>query len=803
MVASPAAAGPAPGAVPTGARVPRFEVALLVGALAGLAVGAGLALAGHGGAADLAWSVTTLAGIVPAGWWVVDAARHRRLGADVVALLALVGTLAVGEPLAGAVITVMLASGRALEARAAARATRELHALVARAPRVVHRYAAGGGDAGAAGGEPAQALVEEPPIDAVVPGDLLLVKPGEVVPVDGLVERGTAVLDESALTGEPLPVERAEGEAVRSGVVNAGGPFDLRATTRAADSTYAGIVRLVGAAEAGSAPFVRLADRYAGLFLVLSLALSGLAWALSGDPVRAVAVLVVATPCPLILAAPVAVVAGLSRAAQRGVVIKGGAALESLAAAEVLLCDKTGTLTEGRPTLAEVVPATGAPLTADELLRLAAAVDQVSPHVLAAAVVRAARARGLALPLPSSVEERAGHGVRGVVDGHEVAVGKAGWLLPGTLPPWARHVRRRADLDGALTVFVVVDGEPVGALVLDDPIRVDAARTVRRLRRDGIRRIVMVTGDRADVAETVGSVLGVDAVLAERTPEEKVEAVRVERRAGHTVMVGDGINDAPALALADVGVAIGARGATASSEAADVVLTVDRLDRLGEAVVIARRARRIARQSVVAGIALSITAMLAAAAGLLPPVAGALLQEVIDVAVILNALRALRSHETALDLEQEEADVARRFSGEHQVLRPDIERLRAVADAIGTRPHDEALAGVRDVHRFLVEEVQPHEEAEDAVLYPVLARVLGGSDPTGTMSRAHVEIIHHIRRVGRLLDEIDPVDPDPEDLVELRRVLYGLYAVLHLHFAQEDEGYLSLVDEAGHDAARA
>ena len=753
---------------------------LLWVAVAGLTLGALLHGVGRTEAGDLAWAATAGLGAVASTGWVLAAARQGRLGVDLLAAVALVGTLATEEYVAGALITVMLASGRALEARAAARARRDLSALLERAPRVVHRYEGG--------------VLTSPDPALVVPGDRLLVQPGEVVPVDGRVEAGAAVLDESALTGEPLPVERAEGDTVGSGVVNAGGPFDLRATTTAEDSTYAGIVRLVAAAEASSAPFVRMADRYASAFLVVGFAVAGVAWLLSGDPERAVAVLVVATPCPLILAAPVAIVSGLSRAAKRGVVIKGGAALESLADAEVLLFDKTGTLTRGRPTVAEIVTVDPGSVGADEVLRLAASLDQVSPHVLAAAVVRAARGRGLALSLPSAVDERPGQGVAGEVEGRLVEVGNAQWILPGASPPWAHAVRRRADLDGALTVFVRVDGAPIGAIVLDDPIRPDAARTIRRLRRGGVQRVVMVTGDRSDVAQTVGAVIGVDEVLAERSPAEKVDAVRAEGDR-HTIMVGDGINDAPALALADVGVAIGARGATASSEAADVVLTVDRLDRLGDAMAIARRSRAIARQSAVAGIALSLLAMGAAALGLLPPAWGALLQELIDVAVILNALRVLKVPGGETRVNAADEALVHQFSGEHRSLRPDLDRLRVAADQIGVVAPDRALAAVHEAHRFLVEDLLPHEEAEDTVLYPVFAKVLGGRDPTGTMSRAHVEIGHLVRRIGRLLDEVDPVDPDPDELLELRRVLYGLHAILELHFAQEDEGYLSLIDD--------
>ena len=473
--------------------------------------------------------------------------------------------------------------------------------------------------------------------------------------------------------------------------------------------------------------------------------------------------------------------------------VKGGAALEQLARGEILLFDKTGTITVGRPTVTDVV--TAGTMGADDVLRLAASLDQVSPHVLAAAVVRGAHARSLALSMPSDAEEVPGHGVRGTVEGHSVVLGKASWMSPPPNDSWVRPVRRRAELDGALTVFVQVDGVAVGALLLDDPIRTDAPRTIRQLRRDGIRRIVMVTGDREEPAQTVGAVIGVDEVLAERTPSEKVDAVRLERRSGSTIMVGDGINDAPALALADVGVAIGARGSTASSEAADVVLTVDRLDRLGEALVIARRSRRIAFESVVAGIGLSLVAMFVAAFGYLPPAWGALLQELIDVAVILNALRALRDTTSATRLHGDEATLTRRFSAEHTSLRPEVARIRAVADALDRSRPGESLAMVQEMYRFLVEELNPHEQAEDATLYPVVARVLGGSDPTGTMSRAHVEIAHLIRRLGRVLEDLGPDGPDEADIVELRRLLYGLHAILQLHFAQEDEGYLSLADD--------
>jgi len=753
-----------------------WEATYLFAAVLGVAGGGLLHLIGAHHGATVTWTATTVLGTAGAAWWVVDGLRHSRFGVDVIALLALCGALAVGEELAGAVISVMLATGRALETWAAGRARRELRMLLERTPKEAHRYAGEG--------------LETVALDILAPGDLVLVRSGEVVPVDGSVVGSTAVADESALTGEPLPVEHPPGDPVRSGVVNAGAPFDLRVTTTSAESTYAGIVRLVRASEQSTAPFVRLADRYALWFLVVTLASASLAWLVSGDLARAVAVLVVATPCPLILAAPVAFVAGLSRAAKRGVIVKGGGTLERMAKCRTLLFDKTGTLTAGHPSVSAVVSSDG--VAPDAVLQWAASLDQVSPHVLATAVVKAAADRNLTLTLPSDVEEVPGQGVRGRVGGHDVTVGTAEWAGLHGNAPWAHATRRRAEFEGAMVVFVGVDGSPVGLLVLDDPIRPDAGRTIRELRRRGITRIVLVTGDRSVVADTVGAAIGVDEVQAERSPAEKLEAVRVERLRAPTIMIGDGINDAPALALADVGVAIGARGATASSEAADAVLAVDRLDRLGEALGIARRSRHIAQQSVIAGIGMSLAAMGVAACGYLPAVWGALLQEAIDVAVILNSLRVLLPGERTVRLVEREAEIARRFSAEHLMIRADLDELRQAADALGAHGGPDAVARLRHVHSLLVNEVLPHEQAEDDVLYPALARVLGGSDPLGPMSRGHAEIAHLVGRLGRLLDEVEPDEPDEADTAELRRLLYGLYAILRLHTAQEEESYLSL-----------
>jgi len=747
-------------------------------AFVGLGLGAVLHAAALGTAGNVVWVVVAIAGVGRSLYSMIRSVLHGRLGVDVIALLALVGAVAVREYLASAIISVMLSSGWALEAWAAGQARRELEALVERAPTSAHRLEDGG--------------LATVALSDVVPGDELMVASGELVPVDGTVTSSSAVLDESALTGEPIPVTRLVGEPVRSGVLNAGGPLRLRATTSAADSTYAGIIRLVSQAEASQAPFVRLADRYALGFLALTVVTAAGAW-IAGGAARAVAVLVVATPCPLILAAPVAFVSGLSRAAHRGIIIKGGAVLERLATCTTLLIDKTGTVTKGRPVLVEIVSAGPTPVS--DILTLAASLDQVSPHVVASAVVRAALERQCALVLPLAVEEVAGRGIRGTVSGREVSVGNATWCGVVGTPPWARSAHRKARLDGALTVFVTVDSVPTGVLVFDDPLRSDAARTLRTLREGGIRRIVMVTGDRWEVAETVGAVIGVDEVLAERSPQEKLDAVILETRSAPTIMVGDGINDAPALALADVGVAMGARGATAASEAADVVLTVDRLDRLNEAMALARRTRRIALQSIVAGMVMSLVAMAFAAFGLLPAVEGAVLQEVIDATVIFNALRALRAGRTDVRIADADSALARRFRDEHRAIRESIERVRAAADTLDTVDPIASVQRIRSIHQMLVSEVLPHEQAEEDILYPALGRLLGGNDPMGTMSRVHVEIAHQVRRLGQLVDDVDPTHFDEVDLVEMRRTLYGLHAILKLHTAQEDESFLSLAED--------
>lgn len=601
-------------------------------ALAAIAVGAAFHFAGHPVGGDAVWRIAlaVLAAelAVEVGHTVIV---ERHMGVDTIALLAMIGALALDEVLAGAVVGLMFSGGLALEEEASAHARRELTALVERAPKIAHLRADGG--------------IRDVPVGEVMVGDVAVVRTGEVVPIDGTSLSEEAVIDTSALSGEPLPLSVARGMPVLSGTANAGPPFELRADRPAAESAYAALVRLVEQAEAERAPLVRISDRYAGFFLPATMMVAGLAWALSGEAVRALAVLVVATPCPLILAAPIALIAGLSRAARAGVVVKGAGAIETLGRVRTVLFDKTGTLTVGGPAVREVAACDG--LGEAELLRLAASVDQMSAHVLGEALVRAAEEAGLQLAAPVEVDEDPGQGIVGTVDKRRVVVGSRSFLEANGVT--AAEINSAALIaghgSGEARINVAVDGRLGGVIAMADELRPDARGIVERLRAEGVRQVAMVSGDRLSVAERIGREIGVDRVYAEQSPEDKlavVRSIRDDPGLGPVMMVGDGVNDAPALALADLGIAMGAAGATVSSEAADAVITVDRVDRVADALHAGRRALLIARQSIFAGMGLSVAAMGAAALGYLPPVAGALLQEGIDLAVILNALRALR-----------------------------------------------------------------------------------------------------------------------------------------------------------------
>ncbi|MGZ6664368.1 MAG: heavy metal translocating P-type ATPase [Solirubrobacteraceae bacterium] len=597
-----------------------------------LVVGGALHVAGHPSAGSATWGTAVAvlsAELLVEVVWTVAVEHH--MGVDVIALVAMVGALVLGQELAGLIVGLMYSGGATLEQLASARARRDLTALVQRAPKVARLRV----------GDDYRTVA----VDEVVVGDIVSVRAGEVVPVDGTLASDEAVLDTSTLSGEPLPVTVSRGMEVLSGTANAGPPVEVRTERPASESAYAALVRLVARTQGQRAPFVRMADRYAGFFLPVTLAVAFGAWLASGDPVRALAVVVVATPCPLILAAPIAFVSGLSRAARSGVIVKGSGAIEALGHARTVLFDKTGTLTVGSPELREVIPRDA--VSPAELLRLAASVDQLSVHVLGDTLARAAMDSGLALAEPDHVREEPGQGIEGIVDGRTVAVGSREFLLDVGVPgaEIASAVASSGHGSGEARVLVAADGHLLGVIVMADELRPDAVEIVRRLRAEGVSLLAMVSGDRRSVAERIGRELGIDRVYAELTPQDKLEVVRSIRARPElrpVVMVGDGVNDAPALTLADVGIAMGAAGATVSSETADAVVVVDRIDRVVDAVHAGRRSVFIARQSVLCGMGLSIAAMGVAAAGYLPPVAGALLQEGIDLAVILNALRALR-----------------------------------------------------------------------------------------------------------------------------------------------------------------
>ncbi|MDE2256380.1 MAG: heavy metal translocating P-type ATPase [Xanthomonadaceae bacterium] len=755
----------------------RTDRLIFAACLAGLGGGASLWLVNERMAAAWSWAIAAALAALSLSARIVVTLRRREAGVDVLALLAIVGALALHQQLTAAVIAVMLASGRLLESYAERRAGREMSALLGRVPHNVHRYRDG--------------VLEQVPLAGIEPGDRLLVRHGEVLAVDGTLGSERAVLDESALTGEALPVSYRRGAALRSGTLNAAEAFDLVATAAAAASTYAGIVKLVEAAQRSTAPAARLADRYAFWFVPLALMLAGTAWLISGDAIRALAVIVVATPCPLLLAVPVAIVSGISRCAHRGVLVKGGAALEALAAAKTLFFDKTGTLTGGQARLTAVhsVAAGGE----NDLLRTTASLEQVSNHVIAAAVVRAAQERDLTLTVPVAVAETPGAGVRGIVGGKPVAAGSLDYIERfAAQPSGLRDLQQHAVAEGMSAVWVAIGDEFAGVLLLADQLRTETPRALRLLRRAGIRRIAMLTGDRRDVADAIGAGLGVDEVLAEQTPSGKLDIVRAASKTEPTVMVGDGINDAPALAAAGVGVAMGARGTTAAAEAAGIVLLVDRLDRLAEALHIAHRTRAIAVQSVLAGMGLSVLAMAAAAAGWLVPLYGAILQEIIDVAVILNALRVLRIHPLRAVRHSLPTQELTRLRDEHRGLAPVLDRLTAVADRLPALRDAEAMRALTDLDALLRERLLPHESDDDRHVYPAVAALLGGDDPMAAMSRTHREIFRLHHQLSARIVRLSASVPDAGALRDLQRILYALDAILRLHFAQEEEIYQSL-----------
>src|SRR6516164_9267362 len=747
--------------------------ALIAIALAGLVFGALAWANGNTGLANWCWAAGTVPVVIVLLFSMLRDFLAGRFGVDPIAFLSMAAALLLGQNLAGIIIAIMYAGGHVREDFAVARAERGLRSLIDRAPRVAHRRIG--------------SAIEDVPIDQVAIGDNIFVRGGEIVPVDGIILSHSAILDEAALTGEPIPVSRQVGELAQSGSINAGDSFEVRASTIASESTYAGIVRMVSAAQTAKSPFIRMADRYALLLLPITLAIAAGAWFFSNDPVRALAVMVAATPCPLILAAPVAFIAGVAQAAKRGILIKGGGPLEALAHTHTVMFDKTGTLTIGGARLVAIEAAPGH--SADQILQIAGSLEQASHHVVAAAIVEAATARGLKLAVPSNAHETMGSGLEGVIDRQILRVGSHQMVCGSRKPePWAVRALRRAAWRSALSIFVALDGRVIGVILLADELRRETPRAVQSLRTVGVSRIIMVTGDRADAAETIGAALDLDAVLAEREPADKVDAVTSEQRQSPTVMVGDGINDAPALAAANVGIAMGARGASASSEAADVVILIDRLDRVSEAVSIARRTRGIALQSILFGMTLSGVAMGFAAVGLLPPIAGALTHEVIDVGVILNALRALTSAHQ-FGHRKMPAAAAMKLRQDHERMETALDRLREIADALDTAKGAGAVTLISEADEIVSRQIVEHEREDERAVYPRVSKFLADRHGLGAMSRAHREIIHLARLLRRLANGLTPLDIDHYLIRDAQRVVEAIEALVRIHNVQEEDIY--------------
>jgi heavy metal translocating P-type ATPase len=582
---------------------------------------------GDYGLARLVWFGALVVAGAPVVFRTTRGMLKGKFAADVVAMLAIVTAILVDEPFAGVVIVLMQTGGEAIDDYGFRRASSSLQSLIARAPRTARRKR---GDE-----------VEEVGVSEVRVGDGLLVRPGDLVPVDGVVDSGLAEIDESALTGEPLPRTKEPGDTLLSGSVNVGGAFEMKATKVSTESQYSKIVELVTKAQSEKPPIQRLADRYAVWFTPVTLVLAGAGVLLTRNVDTFLAVLVVATPCPLILATPLAVISGVNRAAKESIIVKSGAAIEQIGRGRVVIFDKTGTLTYGTPIIDRVVAFDGGE---DDLLQMAASVEQYSAHPVAVSMVKEGKERfGSLLPI-SGFRESPGQGVEAMVGGKKMVLGSqrfvettVGRRFDGRTESMLREVRRT----GSLVSFVAVDGEPAGVIVFKDKLRPGVPFMMQKLRELGVELTVMLTGDNSVNAETIAREAGIERVEANLLSEQKVERVtRLNEEYGVTIMVGDGINDAPALASATVGIAMGAHGTGISAEAADMVLLVDDVTKVSDGIAIGQRMLDIAKESIFFGMGGSFVLMGIASFGLIQPAVGAVMQEVLDAVVILNALRA-------------------------------------------------------------------------------------------------------------------------------------------------------------------
>ena len=582
-----------------------------------------LAIVGSPGLAQIGVVAVSVIAIIPSARDMIKTLLSGQVGIDVIALAAIISSLLLGQYLAAAVIVIMLTGGEALEAFAKNRARHELDSLLKRKPTTAHLITSSG--------------INDVAVSKVRVGDAILLKPGDMIPVDGKIYKGFTSVDESAITGESLPENKKSGDAVLAGSINLDGVVEVNATHISKDSQYEQIIRLVSEASTKKSPLVRLADAYSLPFTVITFFMAGLAWAISGDPVRALSVLVVATPCPLLIATPVAIVSGMSRAASRGVIIKSGGVLEQLSRLKTVAFDKTGTVTQGKPTVQDIEPCE---ITKDELLKIVASVESLSTHSLAQIVVTTAKQRKIVLYKVTRSKEVPGKGISAVIKGQKVLVGSFEFLKSSGVdtsnPVCVGHSGHQNT-----ALFVARDDKYIGSITFVDPLRVEALATIESLKKMGVDRFIMLTGDRKQVGERIAGQLGIEDVHSQLLPDQKVQLLLDEKKSHSPVaMVGDGINDAPVLAASDVGIALGAKGSTAASEAADAVIMQDDLGRLAELVAISKRSVTIAKQSIFTGIGLSSVLMVFALFGFIVPLIGAFMQEAIDVIVILNALRA-------------------------------------------------------------------------------------------------------------------------------------------------------------------
>ncbi len=585
-----------------------------------LLIALGLRAGGLHSASDLVLIIAAGLNVIPLVWGMIQDIRSGIYGVDILAATAIISSVLFKEFWAGMVIVFMLTGGEALEDYAERRAKTELSALLDRAPTKAHVLRG-------------RKEVDIPASEVRV-GDKLIVKPGEVVPVDAVVIEGLASFDESSLTGESLPVSKRAGDDLLSGSINQDGAVTVKASASAADSQYQQIIKLVKVAESNRSPFVRLADRYSIPFTLLAFTIAFGAWALSGESIRFLEVLVVATPCPLILGAPIALISGMSRAAKHGIIVKTGGALEQLAAAKTIGFDKTGTLTVGQPKVSNIT--TFGKRTQSSLIALAAALEQNSNHVLAQAIVDKADSINAKIPKAKSIEEVPGLGLQATVQGQVVRIGRLAFMQERgiAVPKQVSNTKQSQTLS-----YVAVENELVGTIAFEDTLRTDAKSTLNWLKKLGFKHMLMVTGDNKATAAAIAKQLGIDQVQAESLPGDKIRAIE-NIQSKPVAFVGDGVNDAPVLAASDVGIALGARGSTAASESADVVIMLDKFEQVAVVVAVAKRTLRIAKQAILTGIFLSVLLMFAFASGRFKPIYGAAIQEVVDVIVILYALRA-------------------------------------------------------------------------------------------------------------------------------------------------------------------